>query len=73
MIYEYEYYQGIAITKENGWTICQLNIETDVFEQLGGDEEMSDGVIEMHCNEMEKEAKKYKAYLRSTENDETYN
>lgn len=71
-MYEYEYYQGIATTKENGWIICQLNIETDVFEQLEG-EEMSDGEVEMHCEEMEKLANKYKAYLRDTEHDETYN
>ena len=73
MDYDYDYNKGIALTYENGYIIAQLNIETDVFEQLGGDEEMSDSEIEMHCEEMEKLANRYKAYLRDTENDETYN
>jgi hypothetical protein len=72
MDYTYDYDKGIALTYENGYIIAQLNIETDVFEQLDG-EEMSDGEVEMHCEEMEKLANKYKAYLRDTEHDETYN
>jgi hypothetical protein len=72
MDYDYNYDKGIALTYENGYIIAQLNIETDVFEQLDG-EEMSDGEVEMHCEEMEKLANKYKSYLRDTEHDETYN
>ena len=50
--YEFDFYTKMAETKEDGFPVAQINIDTEVFEQIGGDDDMSDGEIEMHCEGM---------------------
>ena len=69
--YEYDHYTGKATTREDGFLVAELDINKDIFEQLDG-EEMSEGVVEMLCDEMFKVAEKYKQFLNDVEHDETY-
>jgi len=68
--YEYDQLTGVSTTKEDEHTVAQLHINSDVFEQLDG-EEMSDGEIEMHCEGMYKEYDRIKELEKSFENDIT--
>ena len=66
--YEFDYETMTVTAYEDGASIATLDINTDRFEDMDR-EEMSDGVIEMHCDEMMKVYERYMQNRRDMEND----
>ena len=69
--YEFDYETMTVTAYEDGASIATLNINTDRFEQLDGDE-MSDGVIEMHCEEMMKVYERHMELREGFKNEDEY-
>ena len=70
--YEYDPETGIAYTREDNAIVASLNIMTLKFEDMDS-EEMSDSVVEMHCDEMEKAYQDYTDMVESLKGEEQYN
>lgn len=69
--YEFDYETMTVTAYEDGASIATLNINTDRFEDMDS-EGMSDGVIEMHCDEMMKVYERYMELREGFKNEDEY-
>lgn len=69
--YKFNYETMTAAAYEDGALIATLNIMTDVFEDMDR-EEMSDSIIEMHCDEMYKEYERQMRLREDFKNEDEY-